>query len=123
MNSQPLRFAFVGLVTAVGYLAIAAALGQGLRFSPVMANFIAICLMHPVAYLSHRLITFKYAGPWRDSVVRFASVALATTLVSCVSTSLQVQWGVPLAIGLTLNCVIVPTATFLLMRMWVFARA
>lgn len=119
--SQPIRYVLVGLVAAAGYLVIGGLLGQEQRLNAVTANLVAICLMHPVAFLGHRFITFEYSGPWRASIRRFAITSIATTLVSVATTTLQVRWGVPWPMALLFNCILVPAGTYVAMKLWVFA--
>lgn len=121
MTSQLVRYVFVGVVCAIGYFLLAAALHRYFGWGLQASNLLAILAMHPCSYLGHRHITFEHAGPWRKSLPRFAAMALLSTAVSMFTSWLQDALQVGVIAGLLINCIAIPAITFLTLRLWVFA--
>jgi putative flippase GtrA len=102
--------AFVHLVPAVG---------------PVGASMIAFCLIQPIAYAVHRLISYPDAGLEPDeaakSRLRFLVTNLAGFLIAIGGMALVTEvfhqsylWGI------VLNWVLIPGMNFVIYLFWVF---
>lgn len=117
------RYVAVGVACAIGYFLVAAALHRYFGWGLQASNLLAILLMHPCSYLGHRHITFQHAGPWLQSLRRFAAMACLSTAVSMLTSWLQDAMDVSVIAGLLVNCVAIPAITFLTLKLWVFAPA
>ena len=121
LRGEALRFAVVGAAaTAVHAAAGVALLHAGV--APVAATALAFLLAFQVSLHGHRRWTFRArATPTARATPRFALVALAglaanALLVATLARHVRPDLALPVA------CLAVAGATFLLSRLWVFAR-
>lgn len=121
MLAQMLRFGGVGGVATVAHVLAALAAGLALQLSPQQANLAGFLTAVLVSYFGHANYTFQAGRGASGQFLRFAVVALAGYAASSLTVALVTQaLGLPFAVAMALVAVIVPTASFLAMRVWVF---
>jgi putative flippase GtrA len=126
MTGQLIRFALVGTVSTLAYVALYTLLRHGL--GPQAANLAALLVTTIANTAANRGLTFGVHGPnrwWRHQMQGLALFGLALGLTSgslgvLAASSASVHLGVELAV-LVLASLVVTTLRFSLLRTWVFA--
>ncbi len=118
-----LRFAGVGAINALVFLAGTWFGIRALGWSPVLASLLGYALSAPVGFIGHRRVSFRSQGHPAREALRFAVVQafnIGLTLMTMAGAvdrlGLQWLWG---GMGVV---VLVPIANFALSRLWVFRR-
>jgi putative flippase GtrA len=125
-TGEILRFGVTGLIATAVHLAAFAVQVDGVGMPPAPANALAVLIAGTVTYLGQRFWVFPgHAGPAGPAqIARFAvALGLAAGLHAAVLQLAVTGLGAGPYAGAVLGLVIVPPASFLLNRAWVFRRA
>jgi putative flippase GtrA len=121
MTAQVLRFGAVGGVATLAHVLVAVLAERALAVGPQQANLVGFLTALLVSYFGHGNYTFPSGRSPSEQFLRFALVALATYVSSSLTVALCTQsLGLPFALAMVPVAVVVPAASFLAMRFWVF---
>ena len=121
MAAQAIRFGAVGGVATLSHVLIAIFAELALQLDPQMANFVGFLTAVLVSYFGHAGYTFQSGPGSSKQFLRFALVAAAGYAASSLTVALVTQYlGLPFALAMALVVAVVPVASFLAMRFWVF---
>lgn len=117
------RFAGVGAVSAVCYVALVAVCVEAAGLGPKVASAVAYVLALPISYFGHRRLTFRSTTRISSEVPKFLAVNAANAAMAIGG----MWWAVDRAghdywVGSLLAAILVPTTTFITFQLWVFAR-
>jgi putative flippase GtrA len=124
LTRQILRFGLIGGLATLAHLSVAVALVEGAAFPVLRANALAFLAALLLSYLGNRIWTFDGGGTHRRDFSRFALVAL-----TCLAVNQAIVYGAVEALGwdyrlaLAIVVLVIPAASFLLNRQWVFTPA
>lgn len=115
------RYFVVGVLVSLGSaLTIVAIVEYFAIVTPVIANIISFVLWTPASYVGHKDFTFEYSGAMQMTAVKFFVVFGAKLLVSILAIMLFQYFGYSYIFGVISNWVLVPVATFIVLKLWVF---
>ncbi len=118
--ARGLRFAGVGGLSSLAYVALAGGLSATL-LPAVGAAAVAYMLLLPVNFLAHRHATFRSSRPPRREIARFAVLHLASFGAATGGMAAAVGGlGLSPWLGAASAVVLVPLASFVAMQFWVF---
>jgi putative flippase GtrA len=117
------RFFVSGISAAVVYYAVAWSAVEQLGWKPLAAGLVAYLTALPMAYLLHRMFTFRSRSRIPAESSRFVATSLIGIGLSSVLPTMMTKLGVPLASALAVTCVVVPAANYLALSRWTFAQA
>lgn len=118
---QLLRFGGVGVLATMVHILVALAARNAFEIAPLQANFAGFGVAFLVSYFGHARFTFGASETPLHQFLRFLFVAVFGLAVSSSAVwliDLKLRFGFTfamIAVG-----VLVPTATFVAMRFWVF---
>lgn len=122
MIGQISRFAGVGAVATFLHVVVALVLAEAFGFAPQAANGMGFAAAVTLSYLGHGHFTFGAELEHRFHAPRFlATSGLGLILSSGLTQVIAVWLGAPFALAMAAVAVVVPLATFLLCKFWVFA--
>jgi putative flippase GtrA len=118
-------YVLVGSAAAITHLAVVAALVEGLRLTPLLANAIGFCFAFSVSYIGHSRWTFPTAAQHLSPArTRYFVVACTGFLLNQLAYAetlhlVGVRYYLPALAAVLLA---VAVATFLLSKLWAFAQ-
>lgn len=118
-----LRFALVGLVVTVSYVAVAWCTVRFAGVAPVPASMLAWGAVMFVSYVGQKYFTFRSDGAHRVELPRFVVTAALAFVVSTGSMAGATRSGLPYEAGIALAAVVIPLCSFVVMSLWVFTPA
>ncbi len=123
MLAQLLRFGIVGGLATLVHVLAALSARAAFGLTEQKANLIGFCVAVLVSYIGHMRFTFDIRGGSRAQFLRFVvmsglSLAISSGLVWLVTA----QLGFSFTVAMGAVVVLVPAASYLAMRLWVFAR-
>lgn len=90
-------------------------------FSPLIAGATAYLASMPVAFLLHRLFTFRSSAPVTQEVRRFILTSLIGVVVASITPHLMMkQLGSSAWLASIATSILTPGISYLLMSSWVF---
>ncbi len=121
MLRQLLRFAGIGGLATLAHVCAALVAEKGLQVSAQQANFIGFLTAVTLSYVGHARFTFNAQVGSAAQIRRFALLSLlglatSSSTVWLVNTVLGFSFGIAMAVV----AILVPAATFIAMRFWVF---
>lgn len=119
-RSELLRFAVVGGLNTLGGLGLILTLQTWL--SPSQANVAGYLLCTPIAFASHRRITFRHGGATLPAAARFLVTAGAGFLSNWLVLHASLAAGAVPALSQVLATAAHAVTLYLLSRSWVFTR-
>jgi putative flippase GtrA len=123
MVAQVLRFGAVGGVATLSHVLIAILAERALAAGPQMANLTGYAAAVLVSYSGHALVTFQAPLQSASRFAMFFVVSLLGLAASGLTVWVIVDLlGQPFVVAMCFAAVLVPAATFLAMRFWVFER-
>jgi putative flippase GtrA len=124
MMAQLIRFGGVGGLATLAHVVVALAARQSLPVTDQQANIIGFLAAVSLSYIGHARVTFRAPVGSVDQVLRFAVLSLLGLATSSLTVWI-VTAGLGLGFGVAMAAVavLVPAATFLAMRFWVFRPA
>lgn len=118
---EALRFASVGVGATLVHLAVAWLANRGVGFQPFLANACGFAAAFSLSYLGHFYWTFGRQAGHARHLPRFVIVAGAGyALTNLIVWAVTVHGGYPFEAALAVILVAVPSATWLLARIWAF---
>lgn len=118
-----LRFGVVGILATLVHLGVLTAGVEQAGVSPVLMNGIAFCLAVGVTYFGQSIWVFRNRERSTAQFMRFGVSVLAglfgNMAIMAVAVKLMHQHYV---VGFTAALIIVPAATFVLNKFWVFGK-
>ncbi len=115
-------FALVGSSAALGYFALACAL-KYLGMGATLASTIAYCSFVPISYWCHRKITFSSLGRVAVEFQKFFVLSIFGIAVGVFVPHVVTDViGFSAWVGFALVCTIVPTISYVGLRLWVFRK-
>lgn len=124
MLGQLIRFGGVGGIATLTHVLVALAAQRWMPVSVQQANFLGFLVAVALSYVGHARFTFHAPVGSAAQVQRFAFLSLlglatSSSTVWLVNTVLGFSFGTAMAVV----AILVPAATFLAMRFWVFRHA
>ncbi len=120
---QAFRFGVVGAAAAASHTVLLLLLVEAAGVGPVPANGLAFLGAVCVSWAGQSLWVFRNAPRPRGRLPRFLLTVVAGFLANLLLMWLAVDVaGAPWPVGLALVLLLVPPATFLLAKFWVFER-
>jgi putative flippase GtrA len=127
MHFQPgprlVRFFVSGICAAVVYYAVAWWAVEQLGWKPLAAGLFAYLTALPMAYLLHRMFTFRSRSQIPAESSRFVATSLIGIGLSSGLPAMMTKLGMPLTSALAITCVVVPAVNYLALSRWTFAQA
>ena len=120
--AQLVRFALSGGLATILYAVVAIGLARATELDAIAVHVLAYFICIPMSYLLQRGYTFRHTGSRAVSGLRFLVVATTAFLASTVAVILAEMAELPPNAGTLAVIVIVPTTSYLMMRMWVFRQ-
>lgn len=124
MRQQLLRFGCIGAAAAAVHMGVVALLVPfGLH--PLLANIIGFVSAFNVSYLGHRFWTFGNRTPLshKRSIARFWGIAVTSFAINELLFFLFLNYTtLPYLVALFLVLILVTPITFILSRVWAFAK-
>ncbi|MFB9232712.1 GtrA family protein [Pseudohalocynthiibacter aestuariivivens] len=121
MVGQLIRFGGVGGMATLVHVIVAMMMRGTFGFSPLQANFTGFASALLFSYLGHAYWTFGKGLSREAQFLRFLFVALVGLVISSGAVLLlDVGLGLDFGIAMLAVAVLVPTATYLALRFWVF---
>ena len=115
------RFAVVGVAATLSHYAVALPLASGLGAPLQLAHVLGFLTAMPLSFLGHYHWTFKSAAGHYRAAVRFVAVATAAFLLSALALQTLSAFTAWEAAAKLLVCVlIIPVASYVLSRVFVF---
>lgn len=117
------RFAGIGVIATLVHVVIATIAAELLGFEPKVANLAGFSIAVMVSYLGHGHFTFDTKLDHGFHAPRFLVASGLGLLISTVVTHvIAVTYGAPFIWAMGVVAVVVPSASFLMFRFWVFAQ-
>jgi putative flippase GtrA len=115
------RFGAIGTAATVTHLLLVSLFTAGTTLAPLTANTLAYLVSFGISLGGHYFWTFQKPGDLGQSTLRFMLVSLAAFLSNTLALAfaLEAGWFSPL-ITIFLAAAIIPLATYLASRLWVF---
>jgi putative flippase GtrA len=125
LKAEPrvVRFLVSGVSAAVVYFAVAWAAVEQLGWKPLAAGLVAYLTALPIAYLLHRMFTFRSRAQIPAESSRFVATSLMGIALSSALPAMMTKLGMPLSSALAATCVLVPAVNYLALSRWTFAQA
>lgn len=117
---QSLRFAGVGVVATLTHVLVALAASSVLELAPLAANLAGYSVAVMVSFWGHLRVTFKVHDPHVQHLLKFILLATMSLAISSLVTSICTSTGHGIGVAMAAVAVIVPGASFLAARLWVF---
>ena len=114
------RFVVSGISAAAIYCLLAFFAVEQLGWQPLTAGLVAYLSALPVAYLLHRMFTFRSRSQIPAEASRFVATSLIGIGLSSGLLTTMTKLGMPLAGALLVTCVLIPAANYLAMSRWTF---
>ena len=122
MLGQLIRFGGVGGLVTLAHVLVALVAERGLDLTAQQANLVGFLIAVLLSYFGHSHFTFQSVRGSSRRFLRFVTVALAGLAASSLTVALVTQvLGLPFALAMAAVAVAVPIASFVAMRIWVFA--
>jgi len=103
------------------YMALTSLIIESISWSPLKASVAAFCLSLPVAYFSHRYLTFRSTTSYSGQFIRFVITMTNAFVVSSVSMLVVVGLvGAHYGYALAATTVLVTAINYTVLDMWVF---
>lgn len=120
--SQLLRFALSGGAAAVVYCVVLVQLSaMGLR--PWLSGFLGYLLSMPVAFVLHKMFTFRSDVPYKRELPRFIATSLIGIILASATPALLTSTShVPMPWVALMTSIVTPLITYILMSLWVFRQ-
>jgi len=116
-----MRFASVGMVSGLLYVAAVAFLVEIMALEAVWASVLGYAIAIPVSFFGHRNITFRSDGQVSGEFLRFFLVHVCGLTVSFFSMNLATQiLGLSYWVGMISVVLLVALISFVIMNSWVF---
>ncbi|KIT17042.1 GtrA family protein [Jannaschia aquimarina] len=123
MIGQLARFAGIGLLATLTHVSVALLASSLIGFGPQAANFAGFLSAVALSYFGHGRITFRAEMVHEFHGPRFLVASMSALLLSTALTQILTVWlGAHLAVAMAAVGVVVPAASFLLYRFWVFPQ-
>lgn len=121
MVGQFIRFGGVGGVATLVHVIVAMLMRGSLGLSPLQANFAGFSSALLLSYVGHAQCTFGIGLSRGSQFLRFLFVALVGLVISSGTVwILDTELGLDFGISMLTVAVLVPVATYLALRFWVF---
>jgi len=121
MFLQMIRFGSVGGLATVFHVIVAVLMRDAFGVSPLQANFAGFCGALFLSYVGHAYLTFGTALRGPHQFLRFLFVAVSGLVVSSATVwCLNIQFGLSFEFAMVAVAVLVPAASYVAMRLWVF---
>ena len=121
MLYQIIRFGGIGGLVTIVHVFIALMVRSAFDFSPFQANFVGFFCAVLLSYIGHARFTFGASETPFPQFLRFLFVALFGLAVSTGTVWLiDIQLGLSFSFAMISVGVLVPAATFVALRFWVF---
>lgn len=122
MLGQIIRFGGVGGIATLAHVLVALVAERGLDLTAQQANLVGFLIAVLLSYFGHSRFTFQSGRGSSDRFLRFVTVALTGLAASSLTVAMVTQGlGLPFAVAMAAVAVAVPAASFVAMRIWVFA--
>ena len=116
------RFAGVGAAATLLHVLVALLCSVGFGFQPQAANGMGFLAAVTLSYFGHGKLTFSTQLEHRFHAPRFIATSGLGLVLSSAITQVVVVWlGAPFAWAMAVVAVVVPAATFLICKYWVFS--
>jgi putative flippase GtrA len=117
-----IRYLVVGGCTTVGYFFIATYMEKLLGYAVTVSSIIAFICMLPLAYIGHKLHTFRSKCVHRKELPKFiASAVLGIVLSTIIPWVTTERFGLDSMIGFAIICVVVPVTNYYFLSRFVFS--
>lgn len=122
MSSLPqgVRFAGIGLINTLSYVAISWLLNALTPLETRLVNVISYLACMALSYVAHRKITFQSRNKVRHELWRFALLHGMNLLLSTGLLSLCQGAGVNRYLALLMSGLFIMVSSFVIMQLWVF---
>ena len=118
---QLARFGGVGVLATIVHILVALVARNAVELAPLLANFVGFGVAFVVSYNGHARFTFGASETPFPQFLRFLFVALFGLAVSTGTVWLiDIQLGLSFSFAMISVGVLVPAATFVALRFWVF---
>ncbi len=118
------RYFVVGVLVSLGYTITVLIIVEKLQVAtPVVASIISFFLWAPASYVGHKEFTFEYSGELGMSAVKFFVVFGAKLIASVLAIIIVQSLGYSYIFGVLANWFVIPVATFIVLKLWVFDEA
>jgi putative flippase GtrA len=115
------RFGTIGAINTATYAMLSSGLISLLGADPTLSSAAAFAACLPLAFWSHKLVTFRSSNGSREEFLRFATVQFISFCVAVLDMYVCVTLlGRPPAVAILLTIVIVPIISFIVMDRRVF---
>lgn len=112
------RFVVVGGAATLVHVGVALLSLHAMGAAPHVANLCGFLVAVVFSYTMHSRVTFRHEGA--SALPRFSVVALGGFLVSSGAVSAFLALGLPEGVAVPLAALVVPVASYLANRFWVF---
>ena len=124
MLAQLFRFGFVGGLATLVHVLMALAAQTAFNLPAQGANLAGFCAAVVVSYLGHMRFTFAVSAGSGAQFLRFAVLSCLSLMTSSATVWLiTTQLGASFAMAMVAVTVLVPAASFVAMRLWVFSHS
>jgi len=121
--TEIVRFLVIGGLSTLAYIVGVRILVDGLSLSAALAGAITYLALLPANFIAHRDVTFRSGKGWRGPLPRFLIMhALAALGAAGVLHVMVAIIGIEVSVGAFVVAMLVPIASFIAMRFWVFAK-
>lgn len=123
MLNQVARFGGVGVLATLAHVLTALVAERMLQMSGQSANLAGFLTAVLISYFGHANFTFHSGPGSSERFLRFATVSVSGLAASSLTVALITQaLGLPFVVAMAAVVIVVPTATYLAMRFWVFRQ-
>lgn len=117
---QIATFAVVGGTSTLAYGGTVWFCAHAAGLAPQVANLAGVACSAVMSYLGHLLFTFRAKGRHSRFIPRFLLQVAGALAASSAIVALGSSFGWPTLLVILVVCVVMPVASFLVLRLWVF---
>ncbi|MEM8777019.1 MAG: GtrA family protein [Pseudomonadota bacterium] len=122
MIAQVLRFAGVGAIATFVHVVVALLSASILQFTPQIANSLGFVSAVAFSYIGHGRFTFATDLRHNVHMPRFVFGAITSFVLSTLLTQVITVWlEAPFVYAMASVAILVPAASFLIYKFWVFS--
>lgn len=115
------RFGAIGAINTATYAILSSGLIGSFGVEATLSSAISFAVCLPLAFWSHKLVTFRSGKRSRDEFFKFVSIQSASFAIATISMFICVHLlGLHHIIPILLTIVIVPVVSFVVLDRWVF---
>ena len=121
---QVCRFGIVGVTAASVHYFIVIFLVQNYAFNPLIANIFGFICAFQLSYWGHQQWTFADSAViHREAMMKMLCLQLINFIINETLFSIFLVVGIPYQLALVIVLAVLPLATFIISRQWVFKSA